>query len=60
MDEPTGNLDRRSAEQVVELLLRLNAELGTTFVVVSHDERVAGRMGRLLVLEDGRLRDAEP
>ena len=60
MDEPTGNLDRRSAEQVVELLLRLNAELGTTFVVVSHDERVAGRMGRLLVLEDGRLRDAGP
>lgn len=60
MDEPTGNLDRRSAEQVVELLLRLNVELGTTFVVVSHDERVAGRMGRLLVLEDGRLREVMP
>lgn len=55
MDEPTGNLDRRSADQVVELLLRLNAELGTTFIVVSHDELVAGRMQRRLTLEDGRL-----
>jgi lipoprotein-releasing system ATP-binding protein len=58
MDEPTGNLDRRSAEQVVALLLRLNADIGTSFVVVSHDERVAGRMQRLLVLEDGRLIEA--
>lgn len=58
MDEPTGNLDRRSAEQVVELLLRLNADLGTTLVIVSHDERIARRMGRLLVLEDGRLVEA--
>ena len=60
MDEPTGNLDRHSAEQVVNLLLRLNAELGTSFVVVSHDERVAGRMQRLLRLEDGGLRDGRP
>jgi lipoprotein-releasing system ATP-binding protein len=60
MDEPTGNLDRHSAEQVVNLLLRLNAELGTSFVVVSHDERVAGRMQRLLRLEDGVLRDGRP
>ena len=56
MDEPTGNLDRHSAEQVVELLLRLNAERGTTFVVVSHDERVAGRMQRQLLLDDGQLK----
>lgn len=58
MDEPTGNLDRRSAEQVVALLLQLNAEVGTAFVVVSHDERVAGRMQRLLRLEDGQLVEA--
>lgn len=60
MDEPTGNLDRHSAEQVVELLLRLNAELGTTLVIVSHDERVAGRMQRRLVLDEGRLGQASP
>ena len=58
MDEPTGNLDRQSAEQVVQLLLALNESLGTSFVVVSHDERVAGRMQRQLWLEDGILRDA--
>lgn len=56
MDEPTGNLDRGSADQVVALLLDLNRELGISFVVVSHDERVAGRMHRVLTLEDGRLR----
>jgi len=58
MDEPTGNLDRGSADQVVALLLDLNRELGISFVVVSHDERVAGRMHRVLTLEDGRLRAA--
>lgn len=58
MDEPTGNLDRGSADQVVALLLDLNRELGISFVVVSHDERVAGRMHRVLTLEDGRLRPA--
>jgi lipoprotein-releasing system ATP-binding protein len=57
MDEPTGNLDRGSADQVVALLLDLNRELGISFVVVSHDERVAGRMHRVLVLEEGRLRE---
>jgi lipoprotein-releasing system ATP-binding protein len=58
MDEPTGNLDRGSADQVVALLLDLNRELGISFGGVSHDERVAGRMHRVLMLEDGRLREA--
>lgn len=55
MDEPTGNLDRGTADQVLELLLKLNRELNISFVIVSHDERIAARMDRVAVLENGRL-----
>jgi putative ABC transport system ATP-binding protein len=55
-DEPTGNLDVGSAEVVLDLLERLPGEAGCTLVVVTHNREVAARAGRVLALEDGRIR----
>lgn len=54
-DEPTGNLDSRSGDEVIALLERLNRERGVTLVVVTHDERIGARAGRRIRMNDGRM-----
>ncbi len=55
-DEPTGNLDRKTGARIIDLLFELNAEQGTTLVLVTHDPSLARRCDRQLELEDGRLK----
>jgi len=54
-DEPTGNLDSKTADQVYQLMLELNQELNVSFLVVTHDHELAARMGKVLHMEDGLI-----
>ena len=57
-DEPTGNLDAGNGEHVLKLMLELNEELHTSLIIVTHDHSIAERMDRILVLEDGVLKES--
>jgi putative ABC transport system ATP-binding protein len=59
-DEPTANLDSVNGEQVISIMQKLNAELGTTFLISSHDPRVIGHARRLLTMRDGQILQDEP
>jgi ABC-type antimicrobial peptide transport system, ATPase component len=54
-DEPTGNLDSTTGEHVIELILALHRDVGTTLVLVTHDHNLAASMERLITLRDGRI-----
>ena len=54
-DEPTGNLDSQSSEEIISILTRLNAEEGITVAVVTHDPEIAARTGRVISMLDGRI-----
>ncbi len=58
-DEPTGNLDRKTGEQIIELLFNLNRESDTTLILVTHDNQLAQRCQRCLELVDGKLVQAQ-
>jgi putative ABC transport system ATP-binding protein len=54
-DEPTGNLDSATGQQVIDLILGLHRDFGTTLVLVTHDPSLASRMERVISLRDGRV-----
>lgn len=58
-DEPTGNLDNTTARQVYDLLIKLNEEMNISLVLVTHDEKLAASMDKVLLLSDGNLADID-
>jgi putative ABC transport system ATP-binding protein len=54
-DEPTGNLDAKTGTQIIDLMFEMNREAGTTLILVTHDEELAGRCGHTLRLAGGCL-----
>ena len=54
-DEPTGNLDHHASGQLLELIRKLNQEFNQTFVIVTHSQRVAGQLDRVMELVDGKV-----
>ena len=54
-DEPTGNLDSDSTETIYELMRKINQELGTTFIIITHDRRIAEKADRIVEIKDGRI-----
>ena len=54
-DEPTGNLDQKNSDEVMDILLQINKEMNTTVIIITHDEKVAVRCERIIRIEDGRL-----
>ncbi|OGK94511.1 MAG: ABC transporter [Candidatus Rokubacteria bacterium GWF2_70_14] len=59
-DEPTGNLDSATGKQIIDLLLALNRNLGSTLILVTHDAALAAHADRLVLLRDGRIVGDEP
>ncbi|OCG69661.1 lipoprotein releasing system, ATP-binding protein [Gilliamella sp. Occ3-1] len=57
-DEPTGNLDKSTADSIFELLIKLNREHGTAFLVVTHDLELANKLDKQMVMRDGQLSDS--
>ena len=57
-DEPTGNLDRKNAQNILDMMLDLKTEMGTSLVVVTHDEELATRFDRVMTMNDGHLKPA--
>ncbi len=58
-DEPTGNLDAKTGEQIMDLLFSLHQRYGATLVLITHDQRLAARCGRIISIKDGQVEPAE-
>jgi lipoprotein-releasing system ATP-binding protein len=59
-DEPSGNLDSHNADELHNLFFRLRDEFGQTFIIVTHNEELANRADRKLIIKDGMINDIQP